>query len=149
MTKTARQNPLLYLPLDTASADRISIKFHAALEVARRGSADVATARSLAHAALLVDLIADSERSDISRETLDLAKAGLAELIKKGHESDDWMFPDDLLSIITDLVNEHDRQLRECRMSVIVAATERLERRLVRAGCMEEVLQARRSPDKS
>jgi hypothetical protein len=146
LTKTARQNPLLYLPLDTASADRISIKFHAALEVARRGSADVATARSLAHAMLLVDLIADAERSDVHREALDFAKAGLAALINRGHESGDWSFPDDLLSTITDLVNEHDRQLRECRMIVIVAATERLERRLERAGSMDDILQTKRSP---
>lgn len=149
LTKTARQNPLLYLALDTASADRISIKFHAALEVARRGSADVVTARSLSHAVLLVDLIADTEGGNVSRETLDQAEAGLAELIKKGHESDDWTFPENLLSIVTNLVNEHDRQLRECRMSVIVAATERLERWLAKAGCIEEVLKARRSPDKS
>ncbi|MGA7778240.1 MAG: hypothetical protein WCA85_11085 [Paraburkholderia sp.] len=97
---------------------------------------------------MLVDLIADTEPGNVSRETLGLAKAGLAALIKKGHESEDWSFPEDLLSIITDLVNEHDRQLRECRMSAIVAATEHLERRLARAGCMEEVLQARRNSEK-
>jgi 2C-methyl-D-erythritol 2,4-cyclodiphosphate synthase len=147
LAKRSRQNGLLYMPLDTASANQISLRFRTALEMARTGRADSSTAQCLAQATLLTGFVSDAGFGQIDSDTCGDAETGLVALIERGHRSGDWTFSADLLESLTAVVNEHDRQLLEVRMCAIIEATDRLRGRLAKARSLSEILSTRKRPD--
>ncbi|MBN3808773.1 MAG: Fis family transcriptional regulator [Paraburkholderia tropica] len=130
LVKRSRQDARLYLPLDVATVNHISLRFRAALEMARSGRADRSTAHCLAHATLLASFVAEAGHGKLAPETLAAAERGLGELLRNGAETGAHDFAPELIELVTAVVNEHDRQLREVRMGVIVEATDRLDRRI-------------------
>jgi hypothetical protein len=56
-------------------------------------------------------------------------ESALAQVLHHGELTGVWRFPSTLLESLIQIVNEHDRQLREVRLAYIVAATHRLEKR--------------------
>ena len=57
MAKRGRSNKVLYMPLDVATSNRLSLRSWTALERARAGHGDRTAASALAHATILTDFL--------------------------------------------------------------------------------------------
>ncbi|WP_250468103.1 MULTISPECIES: hypothetical protein [unclassified Caballeronia] len=129
VAKAARHKKVLYLPLDPDSVAQISIQVRMALEVARVGQGDAATLRCLSQAVALTGLIAAAGHGEIDECSLASAEAALTGVLASGNLSG-WRLGRDEMEVATAVVNEHDRQLRETRLDVVVRAFEQIERGL-------------------
>jgi hypothetical protein len=129
VAKAARHKKVLFLPLDRESVAQIAIQVRMALEVARAGQGDAGTLRCLAQAVALTGLIAGAGHGVIEEETLRVAEVALSGVLASGSLSG-WGLDARELAGVTDVINEHDRQLRETRLDLVVRAFEQIERRL-------------------
>jgi hypothetical protein len=140
LAKRARHKKALFLPLDTAAANRISLRSWTALQRARQGDADNEAALALAHAAMVAARVAEQGFGKVDGAAMAKAKSGLAELIDRGCASGDWRFSAGLLDALVPVLDEHCRQLRQVRMLALVEANEWLEARLEKGTLMSELL---------
>ncbi|WP_250463222.1 hypothetical protein [Caballeronia sp. GAFFF2] len=148
VAKAARHKKVLYLPLDRDSVAQIAVQVRMALEVARAGQGDAATLRCLAQAVALTGLIAAAGHGEIEEEALQAAEAALFGTLSSA-DLNSWGLDAGELSAITDVVNEHDRQLRETRLDVVVRAFEKIERRLGSGLTLERLFSLRRCAAKA
>ncbi|KND59869.1 hypothetical protein BVER_04551 [Candidatus Burkholderia verschuerenii] len=129
VAKAARHKKVLYLPLDRDSVAQVALQARMALEVARACRGDAPALRCLAQAVALTGLIAAAGHGEIEEETLCAAEAAFSGVLASGSLSG-WGLDARELAAATDVINEHDRQLRETRLDVVVRAFEQIERRL-------------------
>ncbi|WP_277188626.1 hypothetical protein [Caballeronia sp. BR00000012568055] len=140
LAKRVRHKKALFLPLDTAAANRISLRSWTALQRARDGDADNEAALALAHAAMVAARVAEQGFGEVDGPAMAKAKSGLADLIDRGCASCDWRFSAELLDALVPVLDEHCRQLRQVRMLALVEANEWLEARLEKGALMSELL---------
>ncbi|SAK87143.1 Fis family transcriptional regulator [Caballeronia arationis] len=140
MAKRGRSNKVLYIPLDVATANRLSLRSWTALERARAGHGDRTAASALAHATIVTDFLSMAGCGSIDHTAMVTARTGLVETMERGLQSDEWIFSENLLTVLGTVLNEHHRQLREERMAAIVEATEKLEVHLKRGNSMLDLL---------
>ncbi len=142
--RNARHKKALFLPMDRGSIDQIALRFRMALEALRHGSGDVSAVRCLVQVTILADFLGEAGYGAMDHDILRRAEDGLARTLQRGKETADWTIGEPLVEDLTQVVNEHDRQLRETRLFAIVEATNRLER-WIRSCKTEEDLFRRRS----
>jgi hypothetical protein len=111
-----------------ASAAEICLPVRLALEAVRRQSATSREANQMAQVVLLTTLITKSGHGLLALDYLAETEAALSNFLANSKLSGDWTFPSDLIVRLTIVVNEHDRQIRECRLSTIVDASNAIER---------------------
>ncbi|WP_250463283.1 hypothetical protein [Caballeronia sp. GAFFF2] len=140
LAKRARHKKALFLPLDTAAANRISLRSWTALQRARDGDADNEAALALAHAAMVAARVAEKGFGEVDGVAMGKAKEGLAEVIERGCDSGDWRFSAELLDALVPVLDEHCRQLRQVRMLAQVEANEWLEARIEKGALMSDLL---------
>jgi hypothetical protein len=143
VAKAARHKKVLYLPLDRDSVAQVAVQVRMALEVARVGQGNAATLRCLAQAVALTGLIAAAGYGELADETLCATEAALCSVLASGNLSG-WGLDARELSTTTDVINEHDRQLRETRLDVVVRAFAKIERRLSAGLTLAELFLLRR-----
>ena len=124
----ARRPKALFLPMPRADADKVILQHRTALEAVRRGHADAALTRRLFTAILLTRFLTEDGHGILDLNTLDEAEQMLTAALENGDERGDWNFPPALIDLLSAVVNEHDRQLRETRLQAVVRASERLDR---------------------
>ncbi|WP_277183632.1 hypothetical protein [Caballeronia sp. BR00000012568055] len=142
VAKAARHKKVLYLPLDRDSVAQIAVQVRMALEVARAGQGNAATLRCLAQAVALTGLIAAAGHGEIEEEALLAAEAALNGVLASGNLNG-WGLSAAELAAATAVINEHDRQLRETRLDVVVRAFEKIERKLGSGLTLEELFSLR------
>ncbi|KMZ12446.1 hypothetical protein BHUM_03915 [Candidatus Burkholderia humilis] len=89
LAKRARHKKALFLPLDTAAANRISLRSWTALQRARASDGDKEAVLALAHAAMVAACVAERGFGEVDGKTMAKAKSGLAEVIEHGCGSGD------------------------------------------------------------
>lgn len=127
-----RSSKTLHLPLDKMLADKLSLRFRLALEDARQGRADVAAAHCLLEVTLLTGFLKEDGHSTIEQAVIDHAELSLYEILEDKRFDDPCEFDDQTLHDLTIVVNEHERQLRELRLTALYKAVARLEQLLKR-----------------
>jgi len=128
-----RNNKKLHLPLDHVSADRLSLRFRLALERTLQGQADLAAMQCLLEVTLLTSFLGEDGFSLIKEQITDNAEVALYQILGSPTPHQNFVLTAKALEDLTIIVNEHDRQLREIRLEVLLKATARLEK-LVQSG---------------
>lgn len=124
----ARRSKILYLPMPRADADQLMLMHRTALETLRLGYANEASVRRLESVVLLTRYLTETGHGLIELAVLDDVEKALFDIVNTGKETGVWTFSQPTLDVLTHIVNEHDRQLRETRLQVVVAASDRLDR---------------------
>lgn len=124
----ARRSKTLYLPLPRAEAEPIILRFRMALETVRGSHADRITVNLLATVVLLTRFLTEAGHGLLDLAVFDDAETALGNILKEGNEADVWTIGQPVTDILTVIVNEHDRQLRETRLQAIAEASRRFDR---------------------
>lgn len=93
---------------------------------------------------LLTGLITDAGYGRLDTAIITACEEGLLRVISANPEKRASKFEEDLISNLTLVINEHDRQLREIRLQILVEASEQLERRLEMATSPSDLINSRR-----
>lgn len=117
---------------DTTAAE-ICLPIRLALEAIRQKNASSRQASQMAQVVLLTTLLTQSGHGLLKLDYLAETETALSRSLTASTLSGDWTFSDDLVTRLTVVVNEHDRQIRECRLGAIVDASNALDR-IVAAG---------------
>lgn len=134
MLSQARRSKVLYMPMPRADADALMLRSHIALEVVRIGRANAASVKRLATVVTLTRFLTEAGFGHLGMEALSAAENALAGAFAIAGETDVWSFSKADVGVLTLVVNEHDRQLVETQLSVIVAAGARLDRLIRKDG---------------
>jgi len=118
-----------FLPMPRRDADALALQYRLALEAVRCQRAERRDAISMAHVVLFTLFLTEAGHGLLDIEYLRKVEGELAAVLKHGETTGEWGFPSSLLEPLIIVVNEHDRQLREVRLSEIAAATRRLDQR--------------------
>jgi hypothetical protein len=140
-----RHNKALYLPLDRASVDQMAIGFRIALESIRQGRGETIAARCMVQVVLLTSYVSDAGYGFISSAALDEAEDLLFDVFGAYNTTGKWIFEPSLIDKLTAIVNEHERQLRETRLQIIVGATRQLNRLLESSTSDADLFRSKRS----
>jgi hypothetical protein len=124
----SRNGKALYLPMDRAAADAICLPIRLALEAIRQKRADQRAANYMAQVILLTRFLTKAGHGGLDIALLAESEAQLSDLLTRGKASNDWTFSESLIEHLTIIVNEHDRQIRECRLKAIVNASNAVDR---------------------
>lgn len=111
---------------------------------AQEGTAAEPDAQCLMETVMLATLIADLEGSDLNSADLSTSEDCLRRRLRSIGPSK-WHLSESEAQSLRAVINEHDRQLRESRLQILVKATERFERLLEKVQTLEEVFDARRT----
>jgi hypothetical protein len=124
----ARGSKALLLPMPRADAEAMALQVRLSFEAVRNQRGSRADAICMAQSVLLTSFLTEKGHGLLDLEAIRKVEVDvLAELDRNG-VGNGWNFPDQLLQPLLDVVNEHDRQLREVRFGAIVDALERLDR---------------------
>ncbi len=126
LANRARADNRLFLPMEAAMADAAATRYRIAFNQAAAGRGGLADIRALSQAVMMAGLIADIEPGALDDAVLRACEAFFAERLLS--PSDAWALSGESLDAALAVLNEHDRQLRQCRFRFIVIATERFER---------------------
>jgi hypothetical protein len=121
------QNKLLSLPINRASADAMSLRYHVSLEALRVGRGYVGAAQALATAMVVAFFLADAGYGKMSREAFSKSEDILARCIKAGRTTDEWYFDDRGYQNFSALLKLHDRQLRKAPFSALLRANDQFK----------------------
>jgi hypothetical protein len=128
-TDASRRAKALQLPMPRRDADALALQYRLALQAVRDGRAGRREAVAMAHVVLFTLFLSEDGQALLDLKDIREVEGALAEVLNHGELTGVWRFPSTLLEALTQIVNEHDRQLREVRLSYIAAATHRLEKR--------------------
>jgi hypothetical protein len=115
--------------MDQQAIAQLMIPVRLALEAARTGRAVQHNAFYLMQCTTLTKLVTESGFGTLEIALLEKTQAELLEVLEHGETTGEWTFKADLIADLMQVVNEHDRQLRETRLQVISAACEALDRK--------------------
>jgi hypothetical protein len=113
--------------MDRAAANAICLPIRLALEAIRQQRADLRAANYMAQVILLTTFLTKAGQGALDLGFLAESESQLSDLLTRGKASGDWTFPDSLIEHLTVIVNEHDRQIRECRLKAIVTASDAMD----------------------
>src|SRR6202012_4270652 len=124
----ARHKRILYLPMARSAADEITLPCRLSLEAIRQGRADSRCAHCVAQAVLLSGFLTQAGHGLLDSAVLNGAEREISTLLDHGRSTGEWRFPEALVDVLTEIINEYDRQLRETRLQAVLDASDRLER---------------------
>ncbi|SAK67729.1 Fis family transcriptional regulator [Caballeronia fortuita] len=127
-TSRDRNARLYWLPMPRGEADKVILQCRIALESIRLQRAGLIEAQCIAQAVLLTGLLTEAGFGSLDAEILDDVEGNVLGLLNRGLTSGDWCLPEAVLPRLIVVINEHDRQLREVRLSAVIECNEHLER---------------------
>jgi hypothetical protein len=117
----------LFLPMPRADADTLILHYRIALEAAKCGHADAALIRRLFTMVLLTRFLTEAGHGLLERAALEEGESVLVEIADRGAETEDWTCSRAAIELLVRITNEHDRQIRETRLEVLIDASNRLD----------------------
>lgn len=123
-----RNARIYWLPMPRVEADKVILQCRIALESVKRGRASLIEAQCIAQAVLLSGLLTEAGFGILNRATLDEVQGDVLALLDRGLTVGDWRLPATAVPRLTAVINEHDRQMREVRLSAVIECNEHLER---------------------
>ncbi|MFM0351132.1 hypothetical protein [Paraburkholderia sp. RL17-347-BIC-D] len=139
--KAARREPsyrcaavtkTLFLSMPRADADALILNYRIALEAAKSGHADAVLIRRLFTMALLTRFLTEAGHGLLERVAPEEGESVLVEIAGRGPETGDWTRSRLAIELLVCITNEHDRQLQQTRVEVLIDASNRLDRFLDR-----------------
>jgi hypothetical protein len=124
----AARSRILFLPMPRAEVDALMLQHRMALEAARGGYGNASITRRLYIVILMSRYLTEDGHGLLELATLGQAEHEVAAIFERGDGLDDWRYTDETIGLISMVMNEYDRQLRETRLQAVVRANERLER---------------------
>ncbi|KMZ11377.1 hypothetical protein BHUM_06130c [Candidatus Burkholderia humilis] len=115
-----------WLPIPKRDAQTIILQYRLALETIRRDKASQVEAQCIAQAVLLTRLLSETGHGKLDAEILRDTEEDVLAMLDLGARSGIWRYPATGIARLTQVVNEHDRQLHEVNLSALIACNERL-----------------------
>jgi hypothetical protein len=115
-----------WLPLPRRDAQTIILQYRLALEAIRRDEASRTDAQCIAQAVLLTRLLTEVGYGKLDETIIRDTEEDVLAMLDLGASSGIWRYPATGFARLTQVVNEHDRQLREVNLSALIACNERL-----------------------
>ncbi|WMY10959.1 hypothetical protein [Paraburkholderia phenoliruptrix] len=129
-----RRDMLLLLPMPRTEVDELVLMYRAALEAAKLGYNDAPLTRRLYTAVLLTRFLTDAGHGLLEQQVLDDAEKQLTAVYDQGNATGTWHYPKETITLLTAVLNEHDRQLRDTPLQVLLDASARLDRIIEKSG---------------
>lgn len=123
-----RRSKALFLPIGPAKADAVIMVYRVALEAVRAGHGDGKLLRRLYTMVLLTRYITEAGHGELELPMLEAGENALVEICERGDASGEWAVDASTMGLLSCIVNEHDRQMRETRLQVLIDASNRLDR---------------------
>ncbi|WP_321799864.1 Fis family transcriptional regulator [Caballeronia sp. J97] len=123
-----RNAKIYWLPMPRGEADKVILQCRVALESIRNERAGLTEVQSIAQAVLLTGLLTESGFGKLDAALLDEVEGEMLGLLDRGLSTGDWRLPAAATSRLIAVINEHDRQLREVRLSAVIECNEHLGR---------------------
>ncbi|CAD6563385.1 hypothetical protein LMG24235_08629 [Paraburkholderia sabiae] len=124
---------MLRLPMPRPEVDELVLMYRAALEAVKRGYTDAPLTRRLYTAVLLTRFLTDSGHGLLDLCALKDAYKQLTTIYEHGDETGVWDYPPETIALLTQVLNEHDRQLRETPLHFLLQASDRLDKIIERS----------------
>lgn len=124
-------------------ADSTVMRFRIAFNVAATGRGGMSELRALSHTVMMAGLVADIEPSVLDDNDLRICEEFFAKRLLAS--SNDWALSGESQRAVLAVLNEHDRQLRQCLFQTIIMATERFERIVASASSADQIFALRRA----
>jgi hypothetical protein len=115
-----------WLPLPRRDAQTIILQYRLALEAIRRDEASRTDAQCIAQAVLLTRLLTEVGYGKLDETIIRDTEEDVLAMLDLGASSGIWRYPATGFARLTQVVNEHDRQLREVNLSALIACNEKL-----------------------
>jgi hypothetical protein len=114
-----------WLPLPQRDAQTIILQYRLALEAIRRDEASRTDAQCIAQAVLLTRLLTEVGYGKLDASVIRDTEEDVLAMLDLGASSGFWRYPATGFARLTQVVNEHDRQLREVNLSALIACNEK------------------------
>jgi hypothetical protein len=124
----ATRGKALFLPMPRADVDALMLQHRMALEAARGRRGDASVTRRLYMVILMTRYLTADGHGLLTLDSVREAEQEVAAIFDRGEAVGDWSYPDKVIGLISTVINEYDRQLRETRLQEILRANERLSR---------------------
>jgi hypothetical protein len=115
------------LPMPGRDADAMALHIRLALEAVKRGQAGRHEATLLAQSVLVTGFLTEAGYGCLDMAFIRQAEEDMLALLDHGERTGRWTMPGALITPVTQVINEHDRQLREVRFGALVDANRRLD----------------------
>ncbi|KND58569.1 hypothetical protein BVER_03533 [Candidatus Burkholderia verschuerenii] len=123
-----RRSKALFLPIGREQADEMVMAYRVALEAVRAGHGDGKLLRRLYSMVLLTRYITEAGHGELELSVLEAGEGVLVKICERGDAGGDWAVDAATIELLSCIVNEHDRQMRETRLQVLLDASNRLDR---------------------
>lgn len=112
-----------------ASADRLSLHVHVALDSMRRGLGNVDAVQTLAQVMILSESLASSGYGMVGPSRIERAEAAIVGAYERGREENVWLFDAEDFKTFAAIVTVFDYQLQYAPLSAHTLANAQLEHR--------------------
>ncbi|SAL73198.1 Fis family transcriptional regulator [Caballeronia choica] len=132
----ATRGKALFLPMPRAEVDALMLQHRLAFEAARGRYGDASITRRLYMVILMTRYLTEDGHGLLALDSVCEAEQEVAAIFDRGEAVSDWSYPDKVIKLISTVINEYDRQLRETRLEAILLANERLGRLIARGAAL-------------
>ena len=116
-----------WLPMPRRNSQSIILQCRIALEALRHDRGSLIEAQCLAHAVILTSMLSQQGFGKLDPAVIEGAEEDILAMLERGGSTGEWHFPPAGFARLVDVVNEHDRQLREVRLSALIVCNDRLQ----------------------
>ena len=123
----------LFLPMSQRDASSLALRTRIVLERLRNGEAGRSLVNHMSQIVLITGYITRAGFGRLDIQDIDRIEQNPGEVLVEADRMGEWNIPDSLISELTTVVNEYDRQLATTRVEIIARASEQLERHMMLA----------------
>ncbi|MEX3962820.1 hypothetical protein AB4Y42_11475 [Paraburkholderia sp. EG286B] len=123
----------LLLPMSQRDASSLALRTRIALERLRNGEARRSLFSHMSQIVFITGYITRAGFGRLDIHDIDSVERNLGEVVAEADRTGEWKIPESLISALTTVVNEYDRQLATTRVEIVARASEHLERHMMLA----------------
>ncbi|KMQ81066.1 hypothetical protein BPMI_03214 [Candidatus Burkholderia pumila] len=113
----SRASKIMLLPMPRHESNGMTLQLRIAFDALRHHQGTSREVTAVAQAVLLTSFMTEAGQGLLDIELLRQVERNVLAFLDRGKEMGDWVAPQALLDALPDIVNEHDRQLREVRVA--------------------------------
>jgi hypothetical protein len=123
----------LLLPMSQREASSLALRTRIVLERLRNGEAGRSLVNHMTQIVLITGDITRAGFGKLDIHDIDRIEENPGEVLVEADRTGEWSVPDSLISELTTVVTEYDRQLATTRVEIVARASEQLERHMMLA----------------
>lgn len=124
------RSKVMLLPMPQKDADEMGLQSRLAFEAVLHGKASRRDVLGVVQATLLTGFITEAGHGLLELGFIRQVEDEVLSILHSGEKDATWEFSEALLTSLRQIINEHDRQLRETRLGIVIAAVQKLDRRI-------------------